>query len=259
MLKALCIGINDYPGEAADLGGCINDANDWRAFFARHRYQARTLLDSQATKAAIVAGIKDVLGSLAKDELGVICYSGHGTWVPDLDGDEPDGRDEALVPWDALGDESKLLIDDEIKPLLEDRPKGSRVLFITDSCHSGTVFRFMNLGHGRPVRFLPPAQILKAKRRIAKAKVLAERIRPKTNLPLPGVIHFAACQDTEYAADAEFKGRPNGAFTYFLLQAFKKGGTFGDIFAAVRTKLPSREFTQRPALNATAGDKKRTF
>jgi hypothetical protein len=26
---ALCIGINDYPGTANDLSGCINDAQDW--------------------------------------------------------------------------------------------------------------------------------------------------------------------------------------------------------------------------------------
>ena len=27
--KALCIGINDYPGTQNDLSGCVNDANDW--------------------------------------------------------------------------------------------------------------------------------------------------------------------------------------------------------------------------------------
>ena len=29
--KALCIGINDYPGTDSDLSGCVNDANDWAA------------------------------------------------------------------------------------------------------------------------------------------------------------------------------------------------------------------------------------
>ena len=27
--RALCIGINDYPGTGSDLAGCVNDANDW--------------------------------------------------------------------------------------------------------------------------------------------------------------------------------------------------------------------------------------
>ena len=29
--KALCIGINDYPGTQNDLNGCVNDARDWAA------------------------------------------------------------------------------------------------------------------------------------------------------------------------------------------------------------------------------------
>ena len=27
--RAVCIGINDYPGTYNDLSGCVNDANDW--------------------------------------------------------------------------------------------------------------------------------------------------------------------------------------------------------------------------------------
>ena len=28
-MRALCIGINNYPGTNMDLAGCVNDANDW--------------------------------------------------------------------------------------------------------------------------------------------------------------------------------------------------------------------------------------
>ena len=31
MKKAVCIGINNYPGTSNDLQGCVNDANDWCA------------------------------------------------------------------------------------------------------------------------------------------------------------------------------------------------------------------------------------
>ena len=27
--KALCVGINDYPGNESDLRGCVNDARAW--------------------------------------------------------------------------------------------------------------------------------------------------------------------------------------------------------------------------------------
>ena len=29
--RALCVGINNYPGTNMDLAGCVNDANDWQA------------------------------------------------------------------------------------------------------------------------------------------------------------------------------------------------------------------------------------
>ena len=29
--RALCVGINDYPGTNMDLAGCVNDAKDWQA------------------------------------------------------------------------------------------------------------------------------------------------------------------------------------------------------------------------------------
>jgi hypothetical protein len=32
--RALCIGINNYPGTHMDLNGCVNDANDWAAELA---------------------------------------------------------------------------------------------------------------------------------------------------------------------------------------------------------------------------------
>ena len=29
--RALCMGINNYPGTHMDLSGCVNDARDWAA------------------------------------------------------------------------------------------------------------------------------------------------------------------------------------------------------------------------------------
>ena len=35
-LKALCVGINDYPIANADLRGCVNDAKAWANTLNRH-------------------------------------------------------------------------------------------------------------------------------------------------------------------------------------------------------------------------------
>ena len=36
--KALCIGINDYPGTDNDLSGCVNDAQDWAEELSRRGF-----------------------------------------------------------------------------------------------------------------------------------------------------------------------------------------------------------------------------
>ena len=53
-------------------------------------------------------GMKQLISGAKPGDIVVIQYAGHGTQVKDLDGDETDGQDEALVPVDfgtgALGD-----------------------------------------------------------------------------------------------------------------------------------------------------------
>lgn len=68
----------------------------------------------------------------------IFYYSGHGTQTADLNRDESDGKDEAIVPCDYI--ERGLLIDDLIAThLLNGLPATCSVTIIADSCHSGTL------------------------------------------------------------------------------------------------------------------------
>ena len=96
--RALCVGINDYPGTNSDLSGCVNDANDWAAALKTRKYDTVVLLDKKATRKGIVTALNELIqGAQAGDSL-VFTFSGHGSWLPDDNGDEPDGRDEMLCP-----------------------------------------------------------------------------------------------------------------------------------------------------------------
>jgi hypothetical protein len=53
--RALCVGINDYPGADMDLNGCVNDAMDWQSLLESRGYQVTRLLDSEATRGAAQA------------------------------------------------------------------------------------------------------------------------------------------------------------------------------------------------------------
>lgn len=254
---ALCVGINDYPGFQNDLQGCVNDAHDWAGALQSRGFDVDLLLDSGATKTAILSRLKSAIAAAKATETVVFTYSGHGTWVPDQNGDESDGRDEAIVPYDfAHG----LIVDDELADLFAANHTGARIVMISDSCHSGTVARFaVGLEEPAPkIRFMSPSMFLHdlelpAARRVERA--------PRKTSPKGRALLMSGCLDTEYSYDATFGGRPNGAFTYFALQALRNlpdTATYGTWHTEIRKLLPSTNYPQRPGLDGTASQKKWT-
>jgi uncharacterized caspase-like protein len=128
--NALCIGINDYPGTQNDLSGCVNDAHDWKAALEKRGFGVEQLLDEAATLAGIRAGLGNLIEKARPGDLLVVTYSGHGTWVPDESGDEPDGRDEAWCPHDLM--KNGPLLDDELSELASGKERGVRLVIRSD-------------------------------------------------------------------------------------------------------------------------------
>jgi hypothetical protein len=249
MKLALCIGINDYPGTENDLAGCRNDADDWSAALLARGFDTSRLLDSEATGTAIREGIRALLTRATPGDTVVITYSGHGTWVPDTNGDEPDHRDEALCPYDIA--ENGPLLDDDLHDLFAGAAQDVRTILISDSCHSGTLTRLNHpIGdHPGRARFLAPSTFLPAPQRLRAA------LTPRTpRAPRSTALLLAGCRDDEYSYDATFDGRPNGAFTYVALTALASlpdNATYRDWLHAIRDRLPSQDYPQTPALQAT--------
>lgn len=256
MLRSIHVGVNDYPGTDMDLSGCVNDALDWAELIRKRGGTILTELhDSNATKKNICTAIAELLDVTSSiQDLAVISYSGHGSWLPDRNGDEVDGRDEALCPYDM--DRVGLLTDDELFALMEKhkRPE-SRIVMISDSCHSGTVARFM--GHPattRRAKFIPPfnlPQFKRAGRKIEHQIELLARAGVARPWTVPGVVLLSGCSDREYSYDATINGRPRGAFTAAALTALAKvkvNGTYLDWYNLIRKALPSQEYPQTPQL-----------
>lgn len=260
MNRALCIGINDYPGIESDLRGCVNDANDWADELRARGFQSTTLLDRDATKAKILAGMEWVVRETQPGEVGVITYSGHGTWLPDADGDEPDGRDEALCPYDLI-DNGPILDDDLYEVFVQQNP-GARIVFVSDSCFSGGMARrprdLIDTSLASPAgRFLPPEEFIDPSDRRT-----LERARLAENLPIRGVARntallMAGCGDSELSYDAQFGGRDNGAFTYVALKVLRQLGptSYRNWINEIRNILPTKNYPQTPRLAGTCAQK----
>lgn len=265
----LTIGINNYPGTGSDLSGCVNDANDWAAELQGRGFDVSGLTDALATKANMVKAMSDLVTSLEYQDIGVITYSGHGTWYPDEDGDEKDRRDEAICPYDIF--RGNPITDDELFEIFTQRTYGSRLVFISDSCHSGTIERYAPAlgvppsrdpnfkGKQQRVRFLPPMAWLdddayETRLAMEYAEHAAPRGKSRTS-----ALTLTGCKDTEYSYDAWFNNRPNGAFTYVALRALQDipaNAPFFEWHRAIRSMLPSIDYPQTPQLNGTSVQKR---
>jgi len=261
--KALCIGINNYPGTHMDLQGCVNDANDWADCLGARGFGVSKLLDDQATKAAMVAALSNLISKASKNDSLVITFSGHGSYQPDTDGDEADGLDEALCPYD-LQTKGAALTDDEIKTLFAARKPGVRLVLIADSCHSGTVTRAAKAEPGsdtRP-RFMPMGNWLPSKDlpKNRAGKLAATVLAPAGASPLQGAysrllgdLLLSGCKEgpNNFSYDARINGRYNGAFTYYALKALKTlkaEASYADWHKAILKYLPSASYPQSPQM-----------
>lgn len=218
MKRHLCVGINAYF--AAPLNGCVNDARDWDVLLNERGSQGKILLDGAATRAGIIGGLADLIASTHFGDTAVFTYSGHGTWVPDADGDEADRRDEALVPYDY--ETAGLITDDVLYNVVQQfKHFGGKILFISDSCHSGSVERLFhqNATGARRTRFLNPALTLRSERMIEVAKTV--EMAPTNPTSRTGAALLSGCRDDEVSWDIDFDGRPNGALTRAAIDAFR--------------------------------------
>lgn len=242
--RAVVVGINDYPGVNADLRGCVNDALDWAAALQDRGYQITMLLDSAATKSAITAALDAAVAASGRYDRLAFTYSGHGTWLPDRDGDEQDRRDEALVCYDYQ--QGGLITDDQLHSILTNAP--ARTYILSDSCHSGSVSRFAGqaLANAAP-RFLPPQTFLTGEQLDAAARVEGVVASSPSR---KGAVLISGCADMEVAYDVH-SARPHGAFSNAALRTLETSGSINTWYKAIRQTLPNADHPQTPQLTAT--------
>ena len=78
----------------------LNDALLQQGFIAEN---IQTLKEEAATYKAILEALVDLADKSNKGDIVYFHFSGHGQQIEDDNGDEADGYDEALVPYNARG------------------------------------------------------------------------------------------------------------------------------------------------------------
>ncbi|HTV03540.1 MAG TPA: caspase family protein, partial [Luteitalea sp.] len=248
--RAVCIGIDKYAGMPLD--GCVNDSRAWEKELKKAGFTVTSLHDGQATRQRMLDSLTSLLKDSDRGDQLVFQYAGHGTQVPDLDGDEVDRFDEALVPFDYR--DGELLTDDDIYRVcaqLREKP-GVTLTFFMDCCNSGSNTRVAALprpGAKQKVRFLKlSSDVVQKYQDVRRSRGTRAAALPPVNErePQPGVVSFAACLDHEFAFETEghgdFTTRATGVFERTLANGGSNQAFITDIlkaFGATRRQNPT--------------------
>jgi hypothetical protein len=297
----LFVGINKYPEPTNTLYGAVNDAKNMKALLESPRFGFMAandviLTDQQATRAAILSNLTALGAKAGAGDLLVFQYSGHGTLFPDKYSDEVDEAqktelhvvfedgskldipsdyyDSAICPWDLDSESSgknwgNLILDDELydafAPLTA---RGVQVVFIADSCHSGSVAKAGKLGG--QVRFANPFALRKVNS-FADMKLTApagqQKIRARQ---LPGnYLALTAAKDNEFAMDSSGAKIPSGLFTTTLIDTINANNstkaplTYARLIGLTTGKVATVSLTmnnnQHPQLDSRFGNPSATI
>jgi len=260
--RALCVGVNKYPNPALELKGCVNDAKSWAAMLTEHydftKSDVTMLTDKRATKARVMSALGALLKGARSRDVLVFTNSSHGTYRAEEGGDET-LYDEAICPYDC---EDELIIDDDLRELFVDLPKGVRLTVISDSCHSGSATRGddeLDTPDDRRARFCDPRDL--GLPFIDDARHSA-RPRSEQQFPESGMneLLLSGCRSDQYSYDARFGRRYQGAMSYFAQQLITESGyrmTYGQLHRQLVPRLRDGNYDQEPQLEGRTAFKRR--
>lgn len=257
MIKALLVGINDYP--AKKLEGALNDVEDMMTYLkAREATILPPLKDSGATKGAIVAALNTLIeeSQAGEGDHLLFYFAGHGAQIASADASEGDSLDEVLCTYGwSPGDLKTSLTDKEIAEIVQkmaSRPKASLTL-VFDACHSGGAAEILS---GLKTRFHPSFAA-------ADLEYQASRVGWRSTryaLP-PNAMLIAACQDYETAKEDSFDLQFNGAFTRHWIWALGEAadGSVRAIIDNYVTPPLIERYKMHPKVDARGGLADRPF
>jgi len=231
--RALLIGIGKYE-VLPRLPGSKNDIELVRqVLFSRYGFSddhVDVIQDEAATRAGVLAALNKIVKKAGPHDVVYIHYSGHGSQVQDMNGDEPEDQlDETIVPQDGRTEGVPDITDDELEAILA-QLKTPQAVVVLDSCHSGTATRGLEVR----VRSVP------ADDRVALYQKNSVTTRAIVPFNKHAYVLFSGAASHEEALDGPVDGRYHGFFTHSLfksLQAAPTGASTREIFAGAKSEL----------------------
>lgn len=257
--RALCIGIDDYPGGGA-LNGAVADARAWAALLTERcgfaAGDVQLLLDRQATAAAIRAAMATLVqGAAAGDSLALV-LAGHGS-MASVAAEPPDAApavEPVFCPVDLMAHRVALR---EVLALGAALPKGAHLGVVVDASFDVTITRAavtedeIGVSPGSDVRrrSLFPAAF--------RASMRGPVVPTEALVPPPGMALLMAARPHQCAHEGFFRRGYRGACSWHAtewLRAQQPPPSWRALAAALQAQLPSHQYPQQPVLLGRAVD-----
>lgn len=255
------VGINAY--QRSQLRGCVRDSNNMVEYLGTKGYECHQLLDGDATLENMDQFWAGAVARVTYRDLLVIHYSGHGSEGPSTGSDpEVDNKDQCLVSVDM-----RPFWDNRLGEILAKVNRRGQIFVVLDCCHSHTGTRELKpLGTEeagdsfRKAKSIPFEMLDQSEYPFYRRGLITDKAVAKS-LAFP-VVEFAACEANDVTYDAQINGVVQGCYTRAFLdsavdldaktKSFLRPGYNTKYFqAAVRTRLPSQEYPNKPQLVST--------
>jgi hypothetical protein len=221
---AICIGLTavdpaSYNGWAGDCPGCDVDAKSLYGLFSKDGFSVKLLLNSAAIWKTVRSTILEASKNLKPNDLLIVAMSGHGGQLADDNGDEPSGMDSTLCLWDGQ------VRDDEFLKMINELPKGIRLVLINDQCHSEVNFKTV-------WRVITQAATLG---KVGK-KVAVPMVKRDSPASIQ-LIQFAGCREANYS----YGSNSGGTWTQSLLEIYNPNLTWRQWFDKAKAVMPDSQ------------------
>ena len=227
--RAFMVGISHYDTALTgyqwnNING-VEDINLLSPILKKQGFYLTTLLDEQATYKAITSQLTTFVNQTKKGDIVYLHFSAHGQPIEDINGDEEDGWDEAIVPIDAyklykkgVYEGKNHLLDDQLNTIvkklrLKIGPTGFLYVVI-DACHAGTSSRAHDeTVRGTKVGFTFNNKVFKP------STQKKSHYKIDSSNKMSNVMFLEACRPNQVNMEIKVKDKRYGPLSYNISQA----------------------------------------
>lgn len=227
--RAFMVGISHYDTALTgyqwnNIHG-VEDVKLLSPVLKKQGFDLTSLTDEQATYDNITRQMSQFISKTQKGDIVYIHFSTHGQPIEDINGDEEDGWDEAIVPIDAyklykkgVYEGNRHLIDDQlnqyVKKLREKIGPSGFLYVIIDACHAGTSSRANDeTVRGTKVGFSYNNKVFKP------STTKKSHYRIETSSKMANVLFIEACRPDQVNMEIKVGDKRYGPLSYNISQA----------------------------------------